>query len=160
VGREFLEMEDVTFDGPGRAIAQLQILDEPLTQRRHESLHSHQVNAPGVSCGNYGTQRAIAQIGTTGINGPTPRLRRGLWLAELSFNACVHGWADYFCLGTVAKAYDLVAAYLCHRVRQWLVRKHKEQGSKRSRYSYQYLHDTLGLLRLRRRPNRVPWATA
>src|SRR5208337_2768457 len=78
VSREFLEMENVTFDSPGRAIAQLQVLDEPLPQGRHESLHSHQVNAPGVSCGNYGMQSEIAQVGTIGINGPMPRLRRGL----------------------------------------------------------------------------------
>jgi group II intron reverse transcriptase/maturase len=90
--------------------------------------------------------------------------RRWLWLPEAELvarlNRCVGGWANYFCLGTTAKAYRQVAAYLSHRVRQWLVRKHKEQGSKRSRYSHHYLHDTLGLLRLRRRPNRVSWAHA
>ncbi len=90
--------------------------------------------------------------------------RRWLWLSEAEqiarLNRCVGGWANYFCLGTVTKAYRQVAAYLSHRVRQWLVRKHKEQGSKRSRYSDTYLHETLGLLRLRRRPNRVSWANA
>jgi len=90
--------------------------------------------------------------------------RRWLWLSEaelvVRLNRCVGGWANYFCLGTTAKAYRLVAAYLSHRVRQWLVRKHKEQGSKRSRYSHQYLHETLGLLRLQRRPNRFLWANA
>jgi len=75
-------------------------------------------------------------------------------------NRCVAGWANDFCLGTITKAYRQVAAYLSHRVRQWLVRKRKEQGSKRARYSDQYLHDTLGLLRLRRRPNRYSWASA
>jgi len=90
--------------------------------------------------------------------------RRWLWLSEAELvtrlNLCVGGWANYFCLGTVTKAYRQVTAYLGHRVRQWLVRKHKEQGSKRSRYSFTYLHDTLGLLRLERRPNRISWATA
>ncbi len=90
--------------------------------------------------------------------------RRWLWLPEAELvarlNRCVGGWANYFCLGTTAKAYRQVSAYLSHRVRQWLVRKHKLQGSKRARYSHQYLHDTLGLLRLQRRPNRVLWANA
>ena len=84
--------------------------------------------------------------------------RPWLWLSETELiarlNRCVGGWANYFCLGTTTKAYRQVTVYLQHRVRQWLVRKHKLQGSKRSRFSDQYLHDTLGLLRLRRRPNR------
>jgi RNA-directed DNA polymerase len=90
--------------------------------------------------------------------------RRWLWLTETEqiarLNRCVDGWANYFCLGTITKAYRQVVAYLGHRVRQWLVRKHRGQGSKRSRYSDTYLHQTLGLLRLRRRPNRVAWANA
>ncbi len=90
--------------------------------------------------------------------------RRWLWLSERTLvtrlNLCVGGWANYFCLGTVTKAYRRVAAHLRHRVRQWLVRKHKAQASGRSRYSDTYLHETLGLLRLQRRPNPVPWANA
>ena len=89
--------------------------------------------------------------------------RRWLWLSEAEqiarLNRCVGGWANYFCLGTVTKAYRRVAAHLRHRVRQWLVRKHHAQGSK-PRYSDTYLHDTLGLLRLQRRPNRVSWTNA
>jgi RNA-directed DNA polymerase len=90
--------------------------------------------------------------------------RRWLWLSEAEqiarLNRCVDGWANYFCLGTITKAYRQVTAHLCHRVRQWLVRKRQEQGSKCSRYSDTYLHETLGLLRLRRRPNRYLWANA
>jgi RNA-directed DNA polymerase len=90
--------------------------------------------------------------------------RRRLWLSpqELigQLNRCVRGWTNYFCLGSVTKAYRHVTAYMRHRVRQWLVRKYKLQGSQRSRFSYQYLHETLGLLRLERRPNPFPWANA
>jgi RNA-directed DNA polymerase len=90
--------------------------------------------------------------------------RRWLWLAPEALvnqlNRCVGGWANYFILGTTTKAYRQVTAYLHHRVRQWLVRKHKAQGSNGSRYSDHYLHATLGLLRLRRRPTSLPWATA
>jgi RNA-directed DNA polymerase len=75
-------------------------------------------------------------------------------------NRLLRGWANYFCLGTVAKAYRKVTAHVCHRLRQWLVRKHKLQGSQWSRYPDPYLHDTLGLLRLQRRPIDLSCANA
>jgi RNA-directed DNA polymerase len=90
--------------------------------------------------------------------------RRWLWLSPQELvrrlNSCAGGWANYFCLGTVTKAYRHVTAYMEHRVRQWWERKYKRRGSRASRFSYQYLYDTLGLLRLERRPNRYPWANA
>ena len=67
-------------------------------------------------------------------------------------NRLLRGWANYFCLGTVTKAYRRVTAHVCHRLRQWLMRKHQVRGSKWTRYPDRYLHDTLGLLRLKRRP--------
>jgi RNA-directed DNA polymerase len=82
--------------------------------------------------------------------------RRWTWMgpAEMvgQLNRLLGGWANYFCLGTITKAYRRVTAHVCHRLRQWLMRKHQGQGSKWARYSDRYLHDTLGLLRLKRRP--------
>jgi group II intron reverse transcriptase/maturase len=82
--------------------------------------------------------------------------RRWLWLDadELvgRLNSLLRGWAHYFCLGTVTQAYRRVTAHACQRLRQWLMRKHQVQGSQWARYSDRYLHDTLGLLRLQRRP--------
>jgi RNA-directed DNA polymerase len=75
-------------------------------------------------------------------------------------NAQLRGWAGYFCLGTVTKAYRQVTAYTCDRLRQWLARKYKVQGSKRARFSDRYLHERLGLLRLQRRPANAAWANA
>jgi len=90
--------------------------------------------------------------------------RRWLWLEteEMAgrLNSLLRGWANYFRLGTVTKAYRKVTAHACHRLRQWLVRKHKVQGSKWTRYGDRYLHDTLGLLRLERRPANLSCATA
>jgi hypothetical protein len=40
----------------------------------------------------------------------------------------------------------------CHRLRQWLAGKYKVRGWRGSRFSDQYLHETLGLIRLRRQP--------
>ena len=65
-------------------------------------------------------------------------------------NRMLQGWANYFCLGPVGPAYNLVDRYVCSRLRQWLGRKHHVQGTSRSRFSNPYLHDRLGLITLPR----------
>jgi hypothetical protein len=89
--------------------------------------------------------------------------RRWLWLEtdELvgRLNHLMRGWANYFCLGTVTKAYNAVTAHVCYRLRQWLRWKHKWQGWQYARYTDAYLHDTLGLLRPRRRSLNLSRAT-
>jgi group II intron reverse transcriptase/maturase len=65
-------------------------------------------------------------------------------------NQRLRGWANYFRLGTVAAAYGKVSAHACQRLRQWLSRKFGVRRSGGSRYPDRYLHETLGLLRLRR----------
>jgi RNA-directed DNA polymerase len=81
--------------------------------------------------------------------------RRWLWLEPEEMvgrlNQLLGGWANYFSLGTVTAAYRKVTAHACHRLRQWLVRKYRVQGSRWSRFSDAYLHETLGLIRLQRR---------
>ena len=90
--------------------------------------------------------------------------RRWLWLnpRELvsRLNRSVRGWANYFCLGTITKAYRQVTAYLHFRVRQWLARKHKKQGLRRSCHDDRYLQETLGLVKLKRGASRYSWANA
>jgi RNA-directed DNA polymerase len=90
--------------------------------------------------------------------------RRWLWLdvdpMVGRLNHLLRGWANYFRLGTVAAAYRRVTAHACHRLRWWLVRKFPKQGPKWSRYSDRHLFDTLGLLRLQRRPLPPPCAPA
>jgi len=39
----------------------------------------------------------------------------------------MNGWANYFCLGPVSKAYRAVDRHTCKRLRQWLCAKHKRQ---------------------------------
>jgi RNA-directed DNA polymerase len=82
--------------------------------------------------------------------------RRWLWLnvGEMvnRLNRLLRGWANYFSLGTVTKAYRTVEAHVRHRLRQWLRWKHKWRGWQYARYADPYLHNTLGLLRLQRRP--------
>ena len=81
--------------------------------------------------------------------------RRWTWLEEDELvgrlNRLLRGWVNYFCLGTVTKAYRRVTAHACARLRQWLRRKHQVPRLQWSRYHDRYLHERLGLLRLQRR---------
>ena len=58
------------------------------------------------------------------------------------------GWANYFQLGPVTKAYERVNRHVCQRLRRWLCRKHKVPGGGYRRYPDTYLHQVLGLVRL------------
>jgi group II intron reverse transcriptase/maturase len=69
------------------------------------------------------------------------------------------GWANYFCLGPVSKAYAAVDSHVSRRLRQWLCAKHKVPGRGTSRYPDEYLYQ-LGLVRLSVRTRRLPWAKA
>ena len=76
-------------------------------------------------------------------------------------NRMLVGWAHYFCLGGVSKAYRAVDAHTRWRLRQWLRRKHKKQGSKGTRqFPDQFLYERLGLVRLTERTRDLPWAKA
>jgi RNA-directed DNA polymerase len=68
------------------------------------------------------------------------------------------GWANYFCLGAVSKAYRAVTAHACRRLRQWLVETQKVQGSIWSRFHDRHLHADLGLINLVACRQRFSWA--
>jgi hypothetical protein len=70
------------------------------------------------------------------------------------------GWANYFRLGPVTKAYRFIDAYTTRRLRRWLCKKHKHQGKGLTRFPDEYLYETLGLIRLPLMPQRLPWANA
>ena len=63
-------------------------------------------------------------------------------------NSKLDGWANYFWLGQVSKAYRAVDSHARRRLRHWLCRKHQVKGRGTSRFSDTYLHQTLGLIRL------------
>ena len=64
-------------------------------------------------------------------------------------NRKIVGWANYFSLGTVSKAYDIVNRHVCQRLRWWLCRKYRVAGSGLHRFSDSQLHEELGLIDLR-----------
>ena len=75
-------------------------------------------------------------------------------------NRLLRGWANYFCLGPVSKAYRAVDAHARYRLRRWLCRKHKVQGQGITRFPDDYRYRTLGLVRLGPRTHNLPWAKA
>ena len=91
--------------------------------------------------------------------------RRRTMLADaedlvVELNRMLIGWANYFCLGPVSKAYRAVDEHARGRLRQWLNAKHQQGGPGTRRYPDGYLHDGLGLTRLATRPRNLPWAKA
>ena len=79
--------------------------------------------------------------------------RRSTWRepAELVdlLNRKIGGWANYFCLGPVSKAYDRVSRHARQRLRRWLCRKYRVAGSGGDRFTGQHWHAELGLIDLR-----------
>jgi RNA-directed DNA polymerase len=75
-------------------------------------------------------------------------------------NRTIIGWANYFCLGPVSKAYRAVDTHACKRLRQWLCAKHKVLGPGTKRFPEASLHQRLGLVRLAARTSGFPWATS
>jgi RNA-directed DNA polymerase len=90
--------------------------------------------------------------------------RRWAWLGEgeqvARLNRKLEGWANYFCLGQVHKAYQAVDRHTCHRLRQWLRSKYQSPSLGYSRYSNESLHERLGLVRLKGRKRSLSCAKA
>jgi group II intron reverse transcriptase/maturase len=75
-------------------------------------------------------------------------------------NRVLVGWAHYFSLGSVSRAYRVVDAHARYRLRQWLRRKHKVPGRGTARFPLRYIYDTLGLVELQLRPRNFSRAKA
>jgi RNA-directed DNA polymerase len=75
-------------------------------------------------------------------------------------NRMMTGWANYFCLGPVSKAYRAVEHHARKRLRQWLCAKHKVSWPATGRFPDEVVHDELGLVRLTMRTRSFPWATS
>lgn len=74
-------------------------------------------------------------------------------------NRTLAGWADYFCLGPVDRAYRAVDRHAARRLRHWLSVKHKVRERRgTSRFPAEFLHNELGLIQLQVRTRNLPWA--
>jgi RNA-directed DNA polymerase len=121
----------------------------------------------------YSTQTGRAYLGTRPSKKSVKRLiasiheqtAHSMCLLETEelvqrLNRKLRGWANYFKLGPVSKAYRLADKYTTSRLRRWLCHKHKVRGGGHSRYPDEYLYTRLGLVRMRGLTRNLPWATA
>lgn len=73
-------------------------------------------------------------------------------------NQMMKGWANYFCLGPVSKAYAAVDQHARRRLRWWLCHKHKVSRPGTGRFPDERLYGSYGLTRLVGRTRSFSWA--
>jgi RNA-directed DNA polymerase len=59
-------------------------------------------------------------------------------------NQMMNGWANYFCLGSVSKAYRAIDRHVRKRLRQWVCAKHKMSWPATGKFPETSLYDKFG----------------
>ena len=77
-----------------------------------------------------------------------------------TLNRMLIGWANYFCLGAVSKAYGVVDIHARRRLRRWLCDKHNVPRPGYKRFPEVALLSLYGLAQSPHRTASLPWANA
>ena len=126
---------------------------------RHFSTHSSKTGKARIG---YRPSKKSIRRAVEKIHALTDR--SGTWQETTTLvgevNRTLRGWANYFQVGTVSKAYRALDAYAAMRLRRWLRFKHKVRRSKGGGYPLSQLYEQFGLVRLSRLGHDVPWTKA
>jgi len=114
-----------------------------------------------VYIGTRPSRKSIRRL-CDAITAQTDRKLTGLQADEIvrNLNRKLTGWANYFCLGPVSKAYRAVDKHAANRLRWWLCGKHGVRNRGTARFPDQFLYEELGLIPLRPTTHNLPWAKA